>query len=233
MTREREEKRRQRINERWLEAKDECDHPWHRGRCWFGEARVRFPGTPAPLSSSPSPSSSSSLSSSSSSAAAVSSAFELETHYFRTYERPFMESLLSSANLTPNDVIVFSIGVFYRQQIALFMTHMEDLFALLDEVAFPGTLFLREYSPSHFQYSVDGSYTAGRANDTCGVVDEYMQYRLYHHATIDLISRCRKGMPIAGRVLKSVARVFSHHVHCTLVRPRCARTTLTIIQLQL
>jgi hypothetical protein len=166
-----------------------CDDKWHRGHCWYPFATVLFPARNV----------------------------SLHYHFKEQYSDSMLDALTRHYTPQQGDVLAVSVGVHYHDNVAAFKTGMHSLLRWMQRTRYPGHLFLREYSHSHFDYSeakakqLDASDTdassvvAGAfrrdidpSKAKCSPLDTSMGARFQHTALQKLLKQCRTGRLSGG-----------------------------------
>jgi hypothetical protein len=121
--------------------------------------------------------------------------------YMRRWDAVALPSLIHTLHARATDVLVYSVGVFYNGDLSLHKQHMTEMVAWTQTSRYPGTLFLRELSPTHFSGDDAGLYQ-NITGAVCTPFDAASGYRWIGRDLSYILQRCRNGMPVGATMTR-------------------------------
>lgn len=119
--------------------------------------------------------------------------FRFQPKWNATWMLDYMKPRLP---MLASDVIVFNVGVHYANNLVLFKNHVME-FIYWFGTYFPGTAILRQFSPSHHNYTSNGEYARPDLDDgdtgVSGCVPCKWHLDKFRDTVSSLLYRCRAG----------------------------------------
>jgi hypothetical protein len=158
---------------------------WYRGHCFFTMTRVVF----------------------------TSHDFTMMFVYQKRWDMPVWLQLMARLRPVESDVMVHSVGVFYAGDLVLQKHDMLAMVEWLEVTEYPGTIFFREMSPSHFSDHESGLYQQAVTNVTCRAFNADKGYRYNWKDILYILGKCRYGLGVGegGKAKKEVGRCARLH----------------------